>query len=499
MRSAWPVPLAFDGELAVMLSGKVRAFQREKREDHQQLAWLCALYAQQGYLLAPRTYWSVKRRKLTKRKFRMIEEYVRNIQKTDSETHNRGMKLKERFLSVLLMTSLVMPTSSFALFGVGDIVHDPWMMAGMFGQTGAQIAQLVQTYQVAMQMYSRISSLAHIHNWRGFIRRWAKRELANISRTVIYDIQKRGARISSETPRNPLLSSMISGRNELNRLERKFNSGTFATNAYRASDWNIARRDRESVIAARQAAAEVSAARVEGQFEDQANSPAVAPLSGNTRTDGPITDLYGGNSDTTQDTSQNADGSDASNTGSYSYRTAAAAAPSSRGPAYTGSTKGSLDYGDPDGFENPGAVGMTDSSSGKAASEEALSNDPANSQNLSLFAQGRQKLDAGVLQEYDAAIKYVDESVQAQHDQIEDTENMDVQGPEPYLRHMIGQNDTVINFHAMMARAARVQEEKAQLEHDMALKQSIMSDPAIAAAWRAAIARTRRNAGGDSP
>src|ERR1035437_7287968 len=157
------------------------------------------------------------------------------------------MRIKVSFLAFVLFFTTLMPQRSYAIFGVGDISFDPAVLAGMLGQTGAEIAQLVQTYYLFVEMRNRMGSLKNFKDWKRLARRLMRRELENLTKKGLSDLHNRGARISSETPTNPVLASMITGRRKMNEMTNRVTSGHFLADEYSVQDWSIANRDREAV------------------------------------------------------------------------------------------------------------------------------------------------------------------------------------------------------------------------------------------------------------
>lgn len=366
--------------------------------------------------------------------------------------------LRNRLIAMILAISVLGATpKAEALFGVGDIVHDPLMFAGMMGQTGAQIAQLVQTFKIGYQMYQRVSSLAHIRNWKAFARRWLRRNLYALQRAVMYDLHSRGARISSETPRNPILSAMITGRDYLNKAEQGIRGNDTLVRAYRGSDLDIIKRDREAVIARQQAIREGRISQNQSTVDGNGVT-SVAPANGVVYLENGTTSASGANNpgDLSYNATPLANGSD----GSYNFNTP---------------TTNSGANSEAETFDLPAsseAVTPIDPSTNEPVKSFDLSQ--PSSKNRALMDQAVTTLQAGTISEMDAAVKYMDKAREIDAEAAESADESDVQGPETYLERMSIQQSHMLQLMEAQLRIARLKEEENQIrERSEALRSDV--------------------------
>lgn len=402
---------------------------------------------------------------------------------------------------VLAAAFTLAPVRTYALFGVGDVVHDPLMMAGMLGQTGAQIAQMVQTYMALQDMKNRVGSLKNIKDWKGLLRRYCKKEIANLSRRICYDIRRRGARISAETPTNPIYRSVIEGRRELDIMEDKFRRGSVLSDYYGGSDYNIAQMDRAAVERRNYEEQEIRRLQAEGFDTSQAERPAAA--------DGSLVALY----------TQNAENSALSNLSarsgqnSYVSTTTSGGGGSSNGGVtnttivspdnarYTYSGTNRPDMSVPAQYYQQNSTGPLINNNAQiegsgsdtqdpakispviakldtayATPTAAIDTDPArtskrdiaaNDKTVSEYSLTRAALRmarASYYQEMDAAIDFNEKAIEKLEEAKEVIDANDMKGPEPYLQHMVAQNDTVIQMESYRLRAERAREEAAEIQ-----------------------------------
>jgi hypothetical protein len=365
-------------------------------------------------------------------------------------------------LTILLSGWLLVCPLSPRLHAFGGIVHDPLLMTGMMGQmgtqigaAGAQIAQMIQTYQLLMEMKERVGSLAQMKNWKAVLRRWSKREVTNLGQNIVMDMRAKGARISAATPTNPVYASLIRGRNTLNKMEYRFNNGTFLSTAYRNSDYDISKQEhsdlRRRQLAARQerqAAADAAAAEAANSMP-MPNAPAAASWNV---------------------ASANAASASVQTARTYSDESFAGVAgnPYTPTPGSTavggGARAGVAPLGALGDGQDPGGDDSLANPANEDNSTFDLSRGTGDARALALAKNALATMDGGVIQEFDAAVQFSDQVVQTLAESKEAIDQNDMKGPEPLLAHQIAQLDTIIELERAKLRIARIEEERAQAE-----------------------------------
>lgn len=397
------------------------------------------------------------------------------------------LRCKIWFMIVVVSFTAIMPRPARALFGVGDIVHDPLMFAGVMGQTGAQLAQLVQMYYMLVEFKNRYGSLTKIKTWQKLLKAYAVRSLQNLARQIIYDIHKRGARITAETPTNPVLSAMISGRRKLAAMENRFRRADDLKLAYNHSQFSIAKLDREQALKEKQAKADAAAAADNGDGD----APAVAqnPQAYNTAQGNTYSSVPSGDGSTAGTTGT------AANIAALNLKPSTTAEDGTTVPS-TDESNGAGELVNPKFANNPGLVTPTDHESGDIASAAGFEKASAE-QAAKMVQDAKETLDAGILQEHDAAIDYGNKATEKLAENQENIMSQNMKGPEPYLSHIIAQNDTVIQMKRFELNAQRAREEREQLDSASKRPAEANEAPLNAAAQTEAIKRVKSAAKGN--
>jgi hypothetical protein len=84
-----------------------------------------------------------------------------------------------------------------------------------------------------------------------------------------------------------------------------------------------------------------------------------------------------------------------------------------------------------------------------------------------MMQEAAETIDAGVLQEYDAAEQFVAGSQENLSVSQQALDESDQHGPEPFLQQMVAQNDTIIGMYSFTMRAERMKEEAAQIRREI--------------------------------
>ncbi len=432
---------------------------------------------------------------------------------------------------------------SYALFGVGDIVFDPAVFSaiealqgtqtgqgiteiGQFttqiGQGSAEISQMIQDFQQASRMEQRLGSMANVHSWQGILRQFALLQISRQLQTMYANMGAQGGRLSTFATVNPAVSCMLRGRNVLAQMQTNFQSGAgpisqgawLSGNAYfqgQLNGVNLA----GSLVASTNVPGSLNvtaAASIPGAYGAGANINVNAALSNglssaNASMNGAIAGANGVLSSTPVQTGSGGSAGTAS-AGSVNVPTAASSTGDLAATAAMGTNNA-----------DPGLLAMNATSAAGAANAANASGPGAqaiagsgavavDNPNLGLLNTIDNPLmmptdvngnkitdpskmtvasmndalsyfDAAKLQELDAADLLGQNSTAALEEDKEMISQNGMMGPEPYLQHLIAQNDTQIQLQRLKIKQDLIDESRRQAKETYELQmKTLASSPA---------------------